>query len=171
MKKTVTITLAVFAVCVLGLPAATGEGEWFDLEGCAICKNMAAEEGLMEHMQWETHLVSNGCMSVAVIDPAYVAKMERAEKNMKAVMAKLEAGEQMPLCGFCMSYGNLIANGVNYEEIETGWGTHISLMTSDKPEVVEMIQAHAQKTIDEYAKMMEGGEGHDHADHSGHGHN
>ncbi|MDX1387833.1 MAG: hypothetical protein R3344_01505 [Acidobacteriota bacterium] len=170
MKKTVTTVFAVLAACLLSLPAMTGEGAWFDPENCSICKNMAAEEGLMEHTKWETYMISNGAMSVMVVDPAYAEKMERASKGMEATIAKLESGEQLPLCGFCMSYGNLMMNGAEREEFMTEWGTHISLMTSDNPELVEAIQAHFEKTIVEYAKFMEAG-GHGHDDHAGHAHN
>jgi hypothetical protein len=66
-----------------------------------------------------------------------------------AVAAKMQSGEQVPLCGFCTSYGKLMMAGVQMEEIETEFG-HISLMTASDPEVVKMIHDHGQHTIDAY---------------------
>lgn len=66
----------------------------------------------------------------------------------------LTAGEDLPMCGMCQSFGVLHATGkVKWESWETPAG-HITLMTSTDPEVIEMIHEHAQRTIEEYAKMV-----------------
>ncbi len=156
------------AVMILAAPlvAHAGEGAWFDLENCSMCKNMSAEKGLMEHMEWETHLITNGMLSVTVVDPEYKEAFDRSMQNMKKTGEKLMAGEQMHLCGFCTSYGGLRMAGATFDYVETDAG-HIDLVTSSDPKVVEMIRKHGQRTIDEYEKMMkEEHEGHSHKDHS-----
>ena len=69
--KRVTLGITVLAAMVFAtsLFAADGEAAWFDLEGCSMRKHMTAEEGLMEHMHWENHLVSHGMLSLTRVDP------------------------------------------------------------------------------------------------------
>jgi hypothetical protein len=62
------------------------------------------------------------------------------------------AGEHLPMCGMCQSFGMLFATGkMDYKMFDTKAG-HIELATSTDPEVIALIQKHAQRTIDEYAK-------------------
>ena len=152
--KRLSIALVVAALAVVGSAGliTAEETQWFDLT-CGICKNMAAEEGLMDNLKWETHLIENGSLSVMQIAKGYQEKMERAHKHMTEAGEKLKSGEQMHLCGFCQSYGKLMMSGVKTEEIDTAAG-HISLMTSEDAAVVKQIQAHAQRTIDEYEKWQ-----------------
>ena len=89
-------------------------------------------------------------------------------KGMEKTGARLMAGEKMPLCGFCTSYGELMMAGAVMDDVETGMGK-VALMTSSDPKVVEKIHTHAERTIKEYEKMLAGhehGHGHDH----GHSH-
>jgi hypothetical protein len=123
---------------------------WFDLQNCAMCKCLSETEGLMEAMHWETHVIPNGMLSVCTIPDDKRKDFAQCKKEMEAVAKKLESGESLPLCGFCMSYGELIAAGAKETEIETKNGM-ISLFTSDDPKVVAKIQEHARKTIKEYA--------------------
>ena len=167
MRAALGFVVGALVVCMVAAPVVGGEEKaWFDLENCSMCKNFAAEEGLMENMKWETFVISDGMMSVAVIDEHYHDAMERASKKMEAVGAKLQAGEQLPLCGFCSSFGNLLMSGAKLQEFDTVAG-HISLMTSDSAELVAKIHAHAERTIEEGAKLAKahaehGHEGHDH---------
>ena len=155
-------------VCALLLAVAVGNaGEkaaWFDLEGCDVCRGMSSQEGLMEHMQWENHVIKNGVLSVTVVDPAYQAAYERAEKHMGEMGAKLAAGEELQLCGFCSSMGNLMMKGAQRETVKTAAGL-ITLVTSNDPQVAEAIRKHGQHTIDEYAKMMAAGQPSEHKGH------
>ncbi len=126
---------------------------WFDLEHCPICKCMSSQKGLMESMKWETHVIDNGMLSVAVIPPDKKEAMATCKKNMMAVIEKVKAGEKMELCGYCNSYGALELAGAKKTEIETAAGV-ISMLTSDNPEVVKKIQDHAKTTIKEYEAMV-----------------
>lgn len=172
-NKNISLLLGVTALLVLSVPFAFAaeDAPWFDLENCSMCKYMTSEKGLMEHMEWENLLTKDGMMSVTVVDPEYDEAFQRSMKNMEAAGMKLMSGEQMYLCGFCQSYGTLYMAGVNFENFETDAG-YIGLATSHDPAVVKKIHEHAQKTIDEYAKMVSGEgkgehphEGHDHPDH------
>ncbi len=125
---------------------------WFDLEHCPICKCMSSQKGLMESMTWETHVVPNGMLSVAVIPADKKDAMAACKKNMMAVIDKVKAGEKMDLCGYCNSYGALEKAGAKKTEIETAAGM-ISMLTSDDPEVVKKIQDHAKTTIKEFEAM------------------
>jgi len=176
MKQVKMMMVAVTAVALMiPFAAAAGEGAWFDLENCAMCKNMSAEEGLMEHMEWENHLVENGMLSITRVDPAYEDAFKRSMDNMQATGQKLMTGEQMHLCGFCQSYGGLHMSGANFEMIKADAG-YIDLVTSGDPKIVAMIHKHGQRTIDEYNAMFgsscDGKHKHDekHAHHDKHQH-
>jgi len=154
-SKRTALVFGVFTLAALALPlaAAPGATPWFDLENCSMCKNMSSEEGLMEHMEWENHLTTDGMMSITIVAAGYEEAFARSMKNMKATGEKLMTGEKMYLCGFCQSYGGLHMAGANFEHIETKAGT-IELVTSHDPAIVKKIHAHGQKTIDEYNKMV-----------------
>jgi len=166
MKRTRYPLALTILMLTLPLAALAGEGAWFDLANCDMCKHMTAEEGLMEHMEWENHLTADGYLSVTVVAPGYEEKFERAMANMQGMGAKMAAGEELYMCGFCQSFGGLYMAGATMENFETVGG-HISVVSSRDPAVIEKIHAHAKRTIDEYAKMM--GDGHGHGDH-GHSH-
>jgi hypothetical protein len=158
-------------ILMLALPisALAGDTAWFDLENCSMCKNMPAQEGLMEAMEWENHLTADGYMAVTLVAHGYEDKYQAAMTDMQKAGEKMMAGEKMELCGFCQSFGTLVMAGATMEYFETNAG-HINLVSSHDPAVVEKIHAHAQRTIDEYAKMFGGDEhGHDHGEH-GHSH-
>jgi len=172
-SKRTALVFCVFTLAALALPldAAPGTALWFDLENCSMCKHMTAEEGLMEHMEWENHLTTDGMMSITIVAAGYEEAFARSMKNMKATGEKLMTGEKMYLCGFCQSYGGLHMAGANFEHIEAKAGI-IELVTSHDPEVVKKIHTHGQQTIDEYNKMVaaESHGDHPHSDHP-HGNN
>ena len=151
MKLTRLSLIGLGLVLTVALATADEGQTWFDLTNCAMCKNMAAEEGMIEAIDWESHKISNGMLTVMVVPEKWQAAYERSHKNMMAVVEKLEAGEQMHLCGFCTSYGKLMMSGANSEHFQ---GDHaiVALVTSNDPEVVEMIHVHADRTVEEYAK-------------------
>lgn len=154
MKRELFVCTALAAV-VLAIPFTCGAGEecWFDLENCSMCNHLLAEEGLMDNMEWENHVIASGMLSVTRVAPDYEEAYERAMYNMEQTGKQLMTGQQMYLCGFCQSYGALHMAGAQFEIVEAGAG-HIDLMTSSDPAVAEMIRVHAQRTIDEYNAML-----------------
>ena len=136
--------------------SATSEEQqkWLDLKNCAICQHMGEHEELMKSMKWETHLIKNGMMSVAIIPDAHKKTMQAAHKAMEKTIERLESGEPMELCGFCSSYGQLMKSGATTEDIDTTMGK-ISLLTSTDQRVVKAIHKHAEKTIKEYKKILQ----------------
>jgi len=152
MKKlTFLAVLAVTAMAASAVPA--GDTPWFDLANCSFCKSMSQEPGLMDHISWENHKIANGMISVTVVDPEYKEAWDRAHMGMMEAAKKLESGEQMPVCGFCNSYGMLKMAGATCDYVETSVGL-VYTMTSDNEELIQKIHAHTDKTNEEYAKMM-----------------
>jgi hypothetical protein len=127
---------------------------WFDLQNCAMCKHLAAEEGLMDAMHWEIHKIDNGMLTVATIPENMKAKFKKAEAAMAKTAKEMESGKELPLCGFCEAYGKLMAAGVKTQEFK-GEAANVSLITSDDPAVVKQIHAMADRTIKEHKAMME----------------
>ena len=169
-NKNISLLLGATALLILSVPMtfAAQDAPWFDLEKCSMCKHMTAEEGLMEHMEWENLLTKDGMMLVTVVDSKYEEAFHRSMKNMEAEGAKMMAGEELYLCGFCQSYGALHMAGANFENFESDLA-YITLATSHDPAVVKIIHDHTQKTIDEYAKMV-AAEGKGDNDHPSHDH-
>ena len=166
MKTRWLAATIVALVMVSAVAAQAGDdGPWFDMANCAMCKNLLTEKGLLENMTWENHLIANGALSFTSVTPEYKDAYQQMGKAMEAAGAKLMAGEQLPLCNFCQSYGALMMAGAKAEMVETAGGD-IGLITSTDPELVKKIHAHTQRTIDEYNKMF-GGEA---QGHQGHGH-
>lgn len=162
--------LAVAALVVMTLAVTAGsdkEDVWFDMENCSLCKNLMAEEGLMEHMTMDSYVIATGWMSVAQVSEEYKVAHANAKKNMEKSIQKLMAGEEMYLCGFCTSYGAMMMAGATFESFESG-GAEITLATSTDPAVIEQIQEHAKRTKAEMAKMH--GDEHAHGEGDGHGH-
>lgn len=126
---------------------------WFDLHKCAICSCMKDHEQVMYDMKWETHLIDNGMISISHIPKKHRKAMDEAQKKMEGVIAKLGAGEQLDLCGFCVSMGDLMGAGAKNTDIKTSFGM-VSLMTADDDETVKKIQAFAKQTQKEYKRVL-----------------
>jgi len=169
MKKLLMLTLAITLFIGSGMVQAD-EAKWFDMENCAMCSGMMAEKGLMEHMNWEQHNISNGVISVATVTPEFMEAFGRSCAARDAQGAKLMAGEKMDLCGSCSSLASLFPKGLQHEKVDTKDG-NITLFTSDNPEIVKELHAWADKNAEEMKKMMAGMEAHgDHDGHEGHNH-
>ena len=149
MKK-IALALSLVACFTFSVQAE----EWFGMETCEICKPMSGHMHLMEVLKWETHMIPNGFLSISVIPAEHKEEMEKVHAEMEKVIARAEEGEQMELCGHCQSWGKLLEAGAQKTELETVGG-HITMLTSDDAKVVKKIQAHAQRSLDEFKKMME----------------
>jgi hypothetical protein len=156
MKCLLTITLvALFAASALAQEpkTETSAAPWFDMKTCEICKCMADHEDMVKHMKWETHLIPDGLLSIAVMPEEMKETMIKAKKEVKATIARLESGEKVKCCGYCQSMGTLLQAGAKQKELSTVAGD-ITLITSTDAKVVERIHAHAKRTIAEHKKMM-----------------
>jgi hypothetical protein len=152
-----TRTLIVTLVGCLASAVSADDGKdakWFDMEHCAMCKHMADHPDLVTKIKCETHVIDNGMLMVSDIPKEQQAAMEAVHKKMGETIAELMSGKELPLCGFCSGFGKLMEAGAKSQEIKTSMGT-ISLLTSDKPEVVKKIQEFAKQTQTEYEKMQQ----------------
>jgi len=151
--KAVKLTVMVGCVLFLTLSAGADEMPWFDMENCAFCKHIGAEEGLFEHMHTEYHSISNGILSVTVVDASHKEAYDRAMKAMEKVGTEMQETGVMPkMCGFCMTYGGFLMTGVKNEYVGSEFAD-IIIWTSDKPEMVEKLQAFGKRANDEMAKL------------------
>jgi hypothetical protein len=170
MKKTalIAVTAILFASVALlqGVGnAGPGESTWFDMEGCAFCKNLVKDPHLMENMTWEHHDISNGVVTITTVKPEFKKSYAEARTAMMDIGNKLETGQltmdKVPMCGHCMAYGKLHMSGVKTDWV-AGSQADVTVMTSDKPELVKEIKAFAQKNRDEMAKMEKAEKAHAH---------
>lgn len=159
-----TMLKTTFLILALAGTAFAGANEgWFDLENCGMCKNLNNDPELFQSMTWDNYLLTNGMMEVTTYPAGMKDRFDKLSASMQATGERLMAGEQMPMCGMCMSYGALMMKGVAMDRVETPAGA-ITVITSQDPEVVALIRNHAQTTINAYAEMMAGEEhpGHEH---------
>lgn len=128
---------------------------WFDMDHCPVCKSMTSNKELMEHMNWETFVIDNGMLCVTTFPASEKEAMAKCKKEMEEAIAKVKSGKTEDLCGCCISFGALLEAGAKQKEIETATGC-ITMLTSDKPEVVKKIQDHAKRTIEEFTALKAG---------------
>lgn len=152
MKISVLILSALLLVA--GAPAAD-EGSWIDMENCAICKPLLEQDPhLMQHMTWKHHNISDGLVSVTVVDPEYLSSYEKAGEKMNAVIERMHAGEETYTCNMCTELGAIFQAGVNRESVKSD-NVRVAIMTSDDPATVKRIQAWGARTNKEMMAMME----------------
>lgn len=153
MKK---IALAVMVCTAIILATAgsfaTDEKPWFDMEHCDFCRNLMAAPHLFENMTWEHHDISDGLLTLTVVKPEYETAYLEAQHAMEKVAERLAKGDQsVKMCGHCEHYGKILMAGAKVEHIRTCAGD-ITLLTSDKPEVLSMIREYGKKTRDALAE-------------------
>jgi len=167
MKNTRTILVVMAFALIIFVIATAADKSWFDMENCAFCKHLTAEPGLMDHItKWDHYNVKNGSVSVTVVDEAYLPAYKKAMMMMEETGKKMQAGEQLPMCGMCEAYGAVMMKGAQWEEVQSG-NIFVSLMYSGDPDVINEIHALTDRTNDEMKKMedmekQKGHEGHDH---------
>lgn len=126
---------------------------WFDFDHCEICKNMASMKTDMHNIKWEMNLLDNGVIMVSVVPKKMKQAMSEAEKGVQATVTELESGKELKLCGFCNTYGDLMAMGAQFKDLKTV-GVDISIITSSDPEVVKKIQEFGKRSSVEHDRMV-----------------
>jgi len=139
-------------VLIMALSAATEEPPWFDMVNCEFCKHLTDDPELLNHTTWEHHNIANGVINVTTVAPEYMESYHKAGQAMEEVGARMMKGENVTMCGMCNAMGMLLQKGVKMEHIETKHG-HVTLLTSDNPEMVAKIQSWGKRNQDEMAKI------------------
>ncbi|HEX9640475.1 MAG TPA: hypothetical protein VGB13_04105 [Candidatus Krumholzibacteria bacterium] len=151
MRKSILVLLAL-SLCA-GVAVAGEGGAWFDLVNCGMCKNLSATPGMLDAMTWNHYVIDEGMMTVAVVPEQYEEAWHKAKEAMHATGQKMMAGEEMQLCGYCTSFGQILQTGkANMEVVETLAG-EVTLVTSGDEATIAMIQEHAKRSMAEMEKM------------------
>lgn len=162
MKPLLSISAVAALMLFVGTPAHGDHhnegvqrvGAWFDAHECAICKHLGEKPELMQAMRWETHLLKNGMMMVAVAPEELRAEYAACCKSMKNASEEIADGaEAESICGYCDSFTELVHDGAVLQELVTAVGS-VTLVTSDNPSMVEKIHVHAKRTQEEEAKLL-----------------
>lgn len=142
MRKLVVGCLVV--LLTLAAVVFAGEEDFMaEMAKCGMCKHLLEQEGLLEHMHYEMHDISNGFMSVATVTPDFAEAYNVADAKMNEVGAKLMAGEEVPLCTMCQGISGLMTKGAHMENIKLEYGS-VMLMTAENPELVAEIQGYVK---------------------------
>lgn len=141
--------------------AQAEEPKWFDMEKCAFCKNIAQKPEVMENLEWETVKTSTGIAAIETVPPEHVTAYRLVNKAMQNTGKRFLNGEKLYLCGFCLTMGSLIREGVHHEWVPISDGS-LSLLSSDDPELQKRIWAFHEKAEVKKKELMAGKE-HGHA--------
>ncbi|MEW6049466.1 MAG: hypothetical protein AB1644_00125 [Candidatus Zixiibacteriota bacterium] len=159
MKRIATCAVVLCFVAALAVAQEAAEKPWFDLQNCVFCKEVAAQPGLLEHMNTEYHNISSGFLSISKVDDEYLPAYEKMKAGMKKVITDMQTTGKIPyMCQHCSKYGEFAMAGVKMEEVETGYGIIHMAMSSDST-VVTKLQEFAKRTDTEskkYKKEMAG---------------
>ena len=142
------------------------EDKWFDMENCGFCQVFAAQEGLMEHMQWEIHELENGFLNVTIVPDEMEDVWSDIEEGMQKAAMKMQEGGEAKLCQHCTAYGEFVTSGCSMQELNT-IGGRIAIVTSDDPDMIAKLKKHARKTREAWKAMREHMEHGEHAESDG----
>ncbi|MDH3217744.1 MAG: hypothetical protein OEN01_15960 [Candidatus Krumholzibacteria bacterium] len=152
LRQVIVLSLVALLAASVGFAGDKAEKAWFDMDNCAMCKNMTSNAELMENMTWENHNISNGIVAVTNVHEKYLDAYRAAHEGMTQTGAKLKKGEMLELCGSCMAIGACMMKGPKQEYVKTSTGD-IWIVTSDKPELVAELQSWSKRNTAEMAKM------------------
>jgi hypothetical protein len=157
MRSGILLFTGLLLVVLAGI-AVAGDEPWFDMEKCAFCKNMAAEEGLLEHMHMEFHKVDDGLVSVFTVDHGYEDKLAHAQAAMEKVAEDMQKTGEVPyMCGHCKMYGSFMMSGLMPQTLEGKLAT-LEIWKTDDAEMVKKLHKYADRSTEEMAKMEAAGE-------------
>ena len=148
MVRNIT-ALALIGLLVAGVGVA-GETAWLDWQNCDMCSNM--DPALFDHMTWEQYDISDGVVSLTIVEQDYIGSYRTASMKMMEVGKEMQSGKQVKLCGSCTELGMCMAKGAVPEFVPTSSGS-VMIITASDPKVVAEIKAWSQKNKDEMAKM------------------
>jgi hypothetical protein len=157
------LIISLVALIAAGVSVAGEEGAWFDMQNCAMCKNLTDAE-VIDHISWNQYNINAGIVSIANVDAKYLDTYREAHEGMNATGQRMMAGEKLDMCGSCTALGMCFMKGAQAEYVETETGD-LMIMTSDNPELVKELQHWAARNKEEMKKMMGEAEGHDGHDH------
>jgi hypothetical protein len=144
---------SIFAFAfMVSLAIGQDDSPWFDMEKCAICKNMAPVMASLHRIKWDPHVIENGMLTITVVPDDLKTEWANAQQSMMKTLTRMEKGEKLHCCGFCQTMGKLIQAGAKKQEIKTVGGD-IMMLTSSDPAVVKQIHEMVKKTVMEHEKM------------------
>jgi hypothetical protein len=156
------------SMIVVGLAVGWGSAVWgetaeddmmAEMKKCAVCKYMAEKPELMQDMDWETHKIENGMLSLITVPKEQKQEFDAVNSKMmqaiEQVKADVDEGKEVELCSYCASMGELMRHGAKEQNVKTSSG-EIHLLTSDDPATVAKIHELADKAIAEQKKMEQG---------------
>ncbi len=151
MKRLGFIILMVAVLIAVTTLTIAQEKPWLDQKNCTFCKTLLKDPQLLPSMTFEYHDISNGLLHLTVVKPEFHDSYMAAQHEMEKLASEAASGKtDIPMCGSCEYFGKLVMAGAKFEHISTCAG-EILLITSDKPEVLDMIRYYGKRTRAEMA--------------------
>jgi len=151
-KRTVLVVTALVVIAAVASASFAQENAWFNPKKCAMCAGFVEVPGLLESVNHEHLPISNGIVCVSTVDDQQLKAYRQAHAKMQGVVARMQKGEAVELCGSCAAMGQIMAKGVTQDYVETQHGD-VWVVTSTTPAVVSELQAWAKRNNEEMAKM------------------
>jgi hypothetical protein len=150
MRRSLLVVMA--SIAILALAVVAEDSPWFDLKKCEFCNKLAAQPGLIEHMNTEYHNLHNGTLSVTHIDKDFLPAFHKAQEAMRPVVQDLQAGKQVYTCPHCTTLGMLMMSGVIPDQVDRGESI-IVVYTSSDSTMIAKIQDFGKKSAEALAAM------------------
>lgn len=149
-RRVILLTISLVLLGVFAM--ATDPEPWFDTQKCEFCKRLAAQPGLIEHMNHKYFNLHNGILSVSHIDHDYQGAFAKAQESFKEVIKDLQAGKQVTMCRHCSTLGSFYGMGVMPDEVKSGDEIYV-VYTSADTSIVRKLQEFGKNSADALAAM------------------
>ena len=73
--------------------------KWLDPQNCHFSKPLTETEGLMDNLGWESHIIKNGIVSVAIYKPEWKEKYKAASAEMQKRWQTMDPAKPRPMTG------------------------------------------------------------------------
>jgi len=150
----ISVLVIAVSITVFAMLSVAEEGPWIDMQNCDMCKHLLKDPDLLNNMAHDHHAISAGMVSVCRVSPEYVDSYLEAQQGMMETAGRMMKGEPVRLCNMCKSLSEIIAAGAKRDVVESE-NTYIVVTTSDKPEMVEKIQAWGERTNKEMLALKQ----------------
>ena len=94
------------------------------------------------------HNLTNGIIMITSVDEKYLGDYRKAQMGMMEVIAKMQSGEEVYVCGSCTELGACMMKGASQQHVMTSTGD-VMLMTADNDELIAELQAWNKRNQEE----------------------
>ena len=148
VRTSLFVSIMMIAIAGLAFAGDKTTDAWASAD-CEVCGGMYA---MMDHLTVEQHNLKNGIMTITIVEDGYTDQYNKAKQQMMQAAMKLQAGEEVELCGSCVAFGKCMQQGPTQDYVQAAAGD-IMILTSDNPDLVKQLQMWVAKNNEVRAQM------------------